>query len=86
MTSRLLKVDYLERMVVMAEEKVTVEIRKEVYEKARKFIEEQGGFNSVEELIEFLIEEVTSEGEGEAGLSPEDEEKVKERLRSLGYL
>ena len=66
-------------------EKVKVKISKELYEKAEKFIKEQGGFESVEELIEFLLKEVLEEGE-EASLTEEDEEKVKERLRSLGYI
>jgi metal-responsive CopG/Arc/MetJ family transcriptional regulator len=66
-------------------DKVAVEISKELYEKADKFIKEQGGFNSVAELIEFLLKEVIAEEE-ETAMSKEDEEKVKERLKSLGYL
>ena len=73
-------------MVFTSNEKVEVSISKELYEKASKYIESVGGFDSVEELIEFVLNEVLeSEGEGE-GYSKEDEEKVKERLRSLGYL
>jgi Arc/MetJ-type ribon-helix-helix transcriptional regulator len=68
-------------------EKVSIEIRRDLYDKAKKFIEEQGGFSSVEELVEFLLEEVLSSEEAEErGLSKEDEEKVKERLRALGYI
>ncbi len=71
----------------MSSEKVAVYISKELYEKAKKFIEEQGGFSSVEELVEFVLNEVLS-GEEETSrvLSKEDEEKVKERLRALGYI
>jgi len=70
----------------LGEEKVQVPISKQLYEKARKYVEEVGGFSSVEELIEFVLNEVLeSEGETE-GYGKEDEEKVKERLRSLGYL
>ncbi len=69
----------------MAEEKVSIEISKEAYEKAKKLAEESG-FDSVEALIEFLIEEASSGlGEGEP-LSKEDEEKIKERLKDLGYI
>ncbi len=68
-------------------EKVSIEIKRDLYDKAKKFIEEQGGFSSVEELVEFLLEEVLSSEESEErGLSKEDEEKVKERLRALGYI
>lgn len=66
--------------------KVPVYISSELYEKAEKFIKEQGGFSSVEELVEFVLNEILSEeGVGET-LSKEEEEKVKERLRALGYL
>ncbi|MEB3851707.1 MAG: CopG family transcriptional regulator [Desulfurococcales archaeon] len=64
---------------------VEVKLRKEVYDKARKFIEEQGGFKSVDELIEFLLEEALA-ADIPASVSREDEEKIKDRLRSLGYI
>jgi len=41
-----------------SEDKVSIEISKQLYEKAKKFIKEQGGFSSVEELVEFLLQEV----------------------------
>ena len=66
-------------------EKVEVRISREAYEKAKKFIEETGGFESVEEFIEFLIEEATSATEVK-GLSGEDAKKVEERLKDLGYM
>jgi len=71
---------------VVSGETVEVRIKKELYDKAVKFIKEQGGFDSVEELIEFLLSEVLEEGAEEQALSPEEEEKVKERLRKLGYM
>lgn len=67
-------------------DRVAVYISAELYEKAKKFVEEQGGFSSVEELVEFVLNEVLSEEEGGEALSKEEEEKVKERLRALGYL
>lgn len=70
----------------MGEDKVSLEISRKVYEKAKKYIEENGGFKDVAELVEFLIEEALSEGEEDIGLTPEEEEKVKERLRDLGYI
>ncbi len=69
----------------MSSGKVAIEISRDAYERARKFIEENGGFSSVEELIEFLIEEATS-GIDVGGLTAEEEEKVKERLKDLGYI
>ncbi len=69
----------------MPGEKVEVKISREAYEKARKLAEE-AGFSSVEELIEFLIEEAAGVESESAPLSPEEEEKVKQRLRDLGYI
>ena len=70
----------------MAQGKKCVEVREDLYEKARRFIEEQGGFQSVEELVEFLLEEALAAEEAGVSSSKEDEEKVKERLRALGYI
>ena len=71
----------------MSEDKVPVYISKSLYDKAKKYIEEQGGFSSVEELVEFVLNEVLAEEEQpEQVFSKEEEEKVKERLRALGYL
>jgi len=68
-------------------EKITVNISKELYEKAKKFIEESGGeFKSVEEFIEFVLREVLEEGGEESVYTPEEEEEIKRRLRALGYL
>lgn len=66
-------------------EKVSIQISKELYEKAAKFVEENPDFDSVESLVEFVLNELLTEEE-ETALTPEEEEKVKERLKSLGYL
>lgn len=68
------------------EDKVTIHLSKELYERAEKFVKESGGFSNVDELVEFLLNEVLSEESAEYKLSKEEEEKVKERLRSLGYI
>ncbi len=67
----------------MPEEKVCVEISKEKYEIAEK-VAKEGGFSTVSELVEFLIDSAAAAGEI-GGLSPEEEEKVAERLKKLGY-
>ena len=71
-------------MIYMVE-KVTVQISKEIYEKATKFVEKNPEFDSVESLVEFVLNELLTEEE-EKALTPEEEEKIKERLKSLGYL
>ncbi len=70
----------------LSKEKVSIQISKELYDKVKKYIEEQGGFSSVEEFVEFVINEVLSEESESFEMSKEDEEKVKERLRALGYI
>ncbi len=69
----------------MGKETVSVEISKELYDKIERYIKENGGFSSVREFIEFIVNEVL-ESEEEGGYSSEEEEEIKERLRSLGYL
>ncbi len=73
-------------MVQVSEEKVSVRISKKLYERAKRYVEEQGGFESVDELVEFVLEEVLSQEGGENVFSEEEEKKVKERLRDLGYI
>jgi len=66
---------------------VAIKIPKEIYDKISDRIKDTD-FSSVDEYIKYVLQEVLSddESEDEEVLSEEDEEKVKERLRSLGYL
>ncbi len=66
------------------EEYVEVKIPKKLYEKIKKEIESTGEFKSVEEFVVFVLESALEETE--EVYSEEEEEKVKERLRALGYL
>lgn len=69
----------------MSGERVQVSVAKDLYEKAKKYVEEQGTFSSVDELVEFLLRQLLEE-QGGTSMSKEDEEAVKDRLRRLGYL
>jgi len=69
-------------------DKVSIEIPKRIYEEIQKRIDGEE-FKSVEEFVTFVLEEVLKDEEEEEPqdvLSEEDEEKIKERLRGLGYL
>jgi Arc/MetJ-type ribon-helix-helix transcriptional regulator len=44
------------------------------------------GFSSVSNYVTYVLEEVLSEGEEEETFTKEDEEKIKARLRALGYI
>ncbi|HID17139.1 TPA: CopG family transcriptional regulator [Candidatus Bathyarchaeota archaeon] len=72
----------------MPEGKVSIEIPADLYEAVKRRVElSQGEFKSVEEYVEFVLREVVKEEEEPTqAYTPEEEEKVKERLRSLGYL
>ncbi|HDI31215.1 MAG TPA: CopG family transcriptional regulator [Thermofilum sp.] len=67
-------------------EKVALNISKEIYDKAREFVERnKDAFSSVEEFVEHVLREFLSEEEEEV-FTPEEEEEIKRRLRDLGYL
>lgn len=71
----------------MTEDKVPVSISKELYEKIRKAVEKsQGEFKSVEEYVDFILNEVVKEEKKETTYTPEEEEEIKKRLKALGYL
>ncbi len=71
----------------MSQEKIPVYISKELYEKVKKEVEESGGeFKSVEEYVEFVLQELLKEEEEEQVYSKEEEEEIKRRLKALGYL
>ncbi len=63
-----------------------VELDEELLKKIENMLDKLG-FSSVEEFVEFVVREaVEAAGVAGAGMSREDEEKVKERLRNLGYI
>jgi hypothetical protein len=47
---------------------------------------EAAGFGSVDEYVEFVLEELIKEEEGDAVPTEVEEKEVKKRLRDLGYL
>ena len=71
----------------MSEDKVSVSLSKSLCDKIKEKIEESGGaFKSVEDYIEFVLEELLKEEEEETPFTPEEEEEIKKRLRALGYI
>ncbi len=70
----------------MSEERVSITIPRKLYDEIKRRVEEsQGEFKSVEEYVEFVLNEIVKE-EAEEVYSPEEEEEIKRRLRALGYL
>ncbi|MHA1271679.1 MAG: CopG family transcriptional regulator [Candidatus Helarchaeota archaeon] len=67
----------------------TVSIPKPLAEKIKKRMEGTG-FNSISSYVTYILREVITNIEAEEqereAFSKEEEEKVKERLRNLGYI
>ncbi|KYK25248.1 hypothetical protein AYK26_02085 [Euryarchaeota archaeon SM23-78] len=71
-----------------------VTIKKEILKKLEKRAKESGSFKNVDEYINYILKQVVDKLEKEKkekkkqkpAYSKKDEEKVKQRLRSLGYL
>ena len=71
----------------MSQDKIAIYIPKDLYDEIKKRVDLSGGeFKSVEEYVEFVLREIVKEEEEEFEYTPEEEEKIKERLRGLGYL
>jgi len=56
-----------------------------LFEKIRERIKGTG-FSSVSGYVTYVLKEVLSEEEEEEVFSKEDEEKIKARLKALGYI
>jgi len=70
----------------MSKEYGEIKVSKEILKKIEESIKNTE-FKSVDEYVTFVLEEVMKdEEEPEEVFSEEDETKVKERLRALGYL
>ena len=57
-----------------------IKIRKELLEEAKKFAA-GAGYSSVDEFIEHCIEKELNQN-----INGEDQEKIKDRLKGLGYI
>ncbi|MCL5680635.1 MAG: CopG family transcriptional regulator [Candidatus Thermoplasmatota archaeon] len=71
----------------MAEEKkyTTVSIPTPLFEKIQTKIKDTG-FTSVSDYVTFVLREILAHSNDKEAFSEEDEKKVKDRLKSLGYL
>lgn len=70
----------------MVDEKKAVYLPAEIYDKVNERVKVTE-FESVEEYITFVLEEVLKDDDEEEDVfSEEDEEEVKKRLKALGYL
>ena len=72
----------------MMEKRKTIEIPESLYNRIETSIRGSNQFNSVAEYVSFVLREklVTEENNSKSHYTPEEEEKIKARLRALGYL
>ncbi|UCB59774.1 MAG: CopG family transcriptional regulator [Candidatus Bathyarchaeota archaeon] len=63
----------------------TVSIPTPLFKKVEARIKDTG-FTSVSSYVAYVLREIVAEVEDEEPFSEEDKERVKERLRALGYI
>lgn len=69
----------------MNNKEITLTLAEALLDKIKRSAEEQG--KTLEAWIVSLLEEKFPQGsEADAGMSQEEEDKVKERLKALGYM
>ncbi|MGH9921393.1 MAG: CopG family transcriptional regulator [Nitrososphaerales archaeon] len=69
-------------------DKIQIAIAKDLYEKIRQRVNmSQDEFKSVEEYVHFVLTEVVKDDEPrQSAYTKEEEEDIKNRLKSLGYI
>ena len=72
---------------MVKDDKVTIKIPRKLYDRLRNIIADSG-FNSVTDFIVYVMRDIASTGKAEAadGLTREEIEQIRRRLRNLGYL
>ena len=71
----------------MGEDKVAVHVSRDLHDMIKRRVDESGGeFKSVEDYVEFVLREIVKEEDEGQAYTKEDEEEIKKRLKSLGYL
>ncbi|MFQ5647615.1 MAG: ribbon-helix-helix domain-containing protein [Candidatus Aenigmatarchaeota archaeon] len=66
-------------------QKVTIKIPKDLYDRLKRIVKNTG-FSSVTELIVYTMRDIAAGGSFDDQLTPKEVEKVRARLKALGYL
>jgi Arc/MetJ-type ribon-helix-helix transcriptional regulator len=68
-------------------DKIQIAIAKDLYEKILERVKmSKDEFKSVEEYVHFVLTEVVKDDEQQSAYTKEEEEDIKNRLKSLGYI
>lgn len=62
-----------------------IEINEEIIKEIQKNIKGTN-FKNVEDYVNFILKQIIKQEETSKGFSEDDEDKIKERLRGLGYI
>jgi Arc/MetJ-type ribon-helix-helix transcriptional regulator len=75
-----------ERQVRMPQPKVTLKIPRHLYDHIKGLIADSG-FNSVTDFVVFVLRDIVYEGkDSHREFSAEELDRIKKKLKSLGYL
>ena len=70
-----------------SDDSVKIRIPKNLHYKIVKKVQESHGeFRDVADYVQFVLRELLKEEEPESDYTVEDQEEIKKRLRSLGYM
>jgi len=76
--------ELMAKKIKSASDKVTLKIPRPLYDKIGRVIE-GAGYNSVTDFVVYVLRDLVASS-GRPGRSGDDLDKVKDRLRALGYL
>ena len=66
-------------------EEVAIELPKSLVDKIAGRVPDSG-FKTVSEYVSFVLEQAIAKYEEKSSITAEDQEKIEQRLRDLGYL
>lgn len=74
-------------VIKLSSDNVSINISKELYESIKRKIQlKKGRFSSVEEYVEFILRQFVKDGTPDEVYTEEEEKKVMEHLKDLGYI
>ena len=76
---------YLSQVITPETSQVDIRLPKSLVEKISKRVA-GSEFKSVSEYVVFVLEQVVAKLEEKSSISKQDEEKIEQRLKDLGYL
>jgi hypothetical protein len=70
----------------LSKDKTSIQISNDLYESIERIIKDKQEFRTPEEYIEYIIEKSLENEKAEQVYSEEEEKKVEQHLKDLGYM